>query len=172
MRSDASARFRVVQLNPRRATPFSVAPDADARAALAADLGLLSLPAYRFEGEIAPAAGQAWELRGTMRATVVQECVVTLDPVTTHLREEVRRVYSPHLDTPEAEEVEMGDENTDPLGQVIDAAEVGVESLTLALPLYPRKEGAGFDPAPAADVEDAPTRKPFAGLAALLQNRD
>lgn len=163
-------RFRVAQLNPRQPTAFVLTPDADARAAIATELSLTTLPALRFSGEINPVANDAWEVTGQLSAKVVQPCVVSLAPVKTTINEPVHRVLSPHAIMPEAEEVEMGDEEVDPLGQFIDVEAMMIEALALALPLYPRAEGAALDTV--HDPDDAETRKPFAGLADLLRNRN
>lgn len=161
-------RYRVAQLNPRQPTPFALAPDAEARSAIADELGLTALSALRFSGEIRPAQSDAWEVTGKLSAKVVQPCVVTLAPVKTALAEDVRRLFSPQAKTSEAEDVEMGDDELEPLGQFIDIEAMMIEALTLALPLYPRAAGAALD-APQED-ETAQTRKPFAGLADLLKN--
>lgn len=163
-------RYRVAQLNPRQPTAFALAPDAEARAAIAAQLGLSALPALRFTGEIRPAPSDAWEVTAKLSAKVVQPCVITLAPVKTALAEDVHRIFSPHARQPEGEDVEMGDDESELLGQFIDIETIMAEELTLALPLYPRAAGAELD-AP-QDPDDAETRKPFAGLADLLKNRD
>ena len=94
--------------------------------------------------------------------------MVTLAPVTTDLQEDVRRLFSPHVATPEADETEISDDETEPLGQFIDAEAIMAEALALALPLYPRAAGAHLD---AADPEENhEVRKPFAGLADLLKD--
>jgi len=163
-------RFRVAQLNPRHATAFELAPDAAARAAIATELDLSALPALRFGGEIRPAPHDAWEVAARLSAKVVQPCVVTLAPVKTSISEEVHRIFSPHVTTPEGDEVEMGDDELEPLGQVIDIEAMMIEALSLALPLYPRAEGAALD-----TPEDEPgeeTRKPFAGLADLMKKTE
>lgn len=165
----SQARYRVAQLNPRQPTAFALAPDAAARAAIAADLGLSALPALRFAGEISPAPSDAWEVTASLSARVVQPCVISLSPVTTTLAERVHRVFSPHATAPQGDEVEMGDDEIEPLGTVIDVEAMMIEALTLALPLYPRAKGAELDPAPEGDEE---TRKPFAGLAELMKRRD
>lgn len=163
-------RYRVAQLNPRQPTRFALAPDAAACAAIAAELDLTALPLLRLDGEIRPAQSDAWELTGQLTAKVVQPCVVTLAPVRTTLAEPVHRVYSPHAIAPEGEDIEMPDDETEPLGQFIDVEAVMIEELSLALPQYPRADGARLDSP--ADEDKAQTRKPFAGLADLLKNRD
>ncbi|WP_313352118.1 DUF177 domain-containing protein [Paracoccus sp. (in: a-proteobacteria)] len=161
-------RFRVAHLNPRQPTDFALAPDAPARAALAAELGLNALPRLGFSGHIRAVASDAWEVTGELTARVVQPCVVTLAPVQTDLREDVHRVFSPHVGTPEGEEIEMPDEEMEPLGQFIDVEAIMTETLVLALPLYPRAKGAALDASEPKPEE--PTRKPFSGLADLLKN--
>jgi uncharacterized metal-binding protein YceD (DUF177 family) len=64
----------------------------------------------------------------------------------------------------------MPDDTLEPLGQFIDLAAVMIEELALALPEYPRAEGAALD---SALDEPAPdTRRPLAGLDKLLRQRD
>ena len=67
-------------LSSRRETAFDLQPDADARAALAAQLGLDGLRKLRFVGKIAPSGARGWTLTAELGATVVQPCVVTLEP--------------------------------------------------------------------------------------------
>ncbi|QJD17834.1 YceD family protein [Paracoccus sanguinis] len=173
-----SQPLRVTQLNPRRPNPVTVAPDEAARARIAAALGLSRLPAARLEATIAATGQEAWTLTGRLTAQVVQPCVVTLAPVETAIDEPVRRVWSPYADSggdlPEGAEIEMPDDEVEPLGSVVDPGAVLVEALALALPLYPRAPGAALDAAgeAGADADDDPGRRPFAGLAALLGRRD
>ena len=163
-------RLRVAHLNPRAPTPFVLTPDADRCAAIAAELGIDGLSKLSFTGEIRAEGGDAWALTGRLQARVTQPCVVTLKPVRTSLDEEVERHYSPHVTPPEGEEVEMPDDTLEPLGQFIDLAAVMIEELALALPEYPRAEGAALDSAPDEPAPD--TRRPFAGLDKLLRQRD
>lgn len=165
-------RLRVAHLDGRAATPFAVTPDAAQRAALAAWLGISAIEALAFTGQIAPAGRTDWLLTGRLNARVVQPCVVTLAPVRTTLDDEVRRRFTPHAIDPEGDEVEMPEDDTlEPLGSHIDLGAVMIEALELALPLYPRAEGAALD-APAEDEPAEDTRKPFAGLADLLGKKD
>lgn len=111
-------------------------------------------------------------MTGQLGATVVQPCVVTLTPVTTRIETDVRRLYTPDFIDPDGDEVEMPeDDSLEPLGHQIDLSAVLIESLALALPLYPRADGAQIEtanftePGKAAMTDD--DAKPFAGLAAL-----
>lgn len=169
--SDTSA-LRVADLAQNAPTSFELRPNAPTCAALAAELGLIGLRKLRFAGQIAARGRRDWELTGTLGATVVQPCVVTLDPVTSRIDVDVRRLYVAALPEIEEEEVEMPEDDTvEPLGSVIDPGAVMAEALALALPLYPRKDGVDLNEAvfsepgvqPMTD-EDA---RPFAGLANL-----
>ena len=168
--------FRRATLAQRKPTRFDLAPDADARAAIAADLGLIALPHVRLKGELRPVGRHDFALEAELEADVVQPCVITLQPVATRLSEKVARRYLADWQPPEAEESEVPeDDTTEPLGDEIDAGAVLVEALSLALPLYPRAEGVEFDGALAAEAGAEPLTdekmKPFAGLADLLKGK-
>lgn len=171
-RPPVSLPFRVAALPSRKPTRFTLAPDAAERAAMAADLGLLGLPAFRLTGELRPVGRHDFELVADFTATVVQPCSITLEPVTTRLSEPLLRRYDADYVAPDAEEMELRDEDTvDPLPEVIDIGDVAMEALALALPLYPRALGASLDEAVFAPPGAEPLRdadlRPFAGLAAL-----
>lgn len=172
--------FRVSDLSSRRETPFDLQPDAEVRAKIAAQLNVLGVKKLRFTGEISPSGARGWALTGQLGATVVQPCVVTLDPVTTRIDEPVERRYLPaeYFDDVEpGSESEMPeDTSAEPLGTIISAQDVMVESLLLALPLYPRSENAELGEAVFTEDGVAPLKdedtKPFAGLAALRDRFD
>jgi len=163
---------RVIELRQLRdleAFAFDISPDPEEAPALARLLGARSVRKLRLAGELVRLAGGGWQLDATLGATVVQSCVVTLDPVTTRIDQPVRRLWLPETAGLPAELVvdPEEDDEIEPLGDRIDLGRVAVEALALALPAYPRKPGAALaaaadDP---AEAEDAP--KPFAALEAL-----
>lgn len=172
--------FRVAHLKSRAPTQFSLRPDAAERDAIAAELGISGIRKLVFEGQIAPSGKRGWRLRATLGATAVQECVVTLAPVVTRVDEEVTRTYVPTdqiREPEEGSEIEIPEDDTiEPLGDVISARAAMIEALALALPLYPRAEGAELGEAVFAEDGAEPLRdadlKPFAGLAALRNKLD
>lgn len=172
--------FRVSDLSTRHETTFDLQPDAPARAAISDQLGLLGLKKLRFQGTISPSGARGWSLRGKLGATVVQPCVVTLDPVTTRIDEPVERNFMPadYFEDAEAgSEMEMPeDTSSEPLGNIISAFDAMVESLVLALPQYPRTSDADLGEAVFAEDGVTPLKdedtKPFAGLAALRDQLD
>lgn len=168
--SSPALRLRVAQLNPHRPQAVDVSPDAGARAALAAEFGLIDLPALRLSGTLSAQGSRDWLFEGRLRAEAVQPCVITLAPVATRIDEALRRRWSPDVATPEGEEVEMGDDEVEPLGAVIDLGALLAEALALALPAWPRAEGAELAPPPEAPAGEG-RRKPFADLSALLARK-
>jgi uncharacterized metal-binding protein YceD (DUF177 family) len=166
-------KLRTGGLSPRKPTHFSFVPDVEARAAIAAVLDIPGVTSLHFTGVITPTGRDEMTLTGTLKASVVQACVITLAPVAARIEEDVRRRYVADLPTPEGDEAEMPeDDSTDPMPEVIDLAEVATEALALALPLYPRAPGATLGEAVFAESGVAPLAerdlKPFAGLAEKL----
>lgn len=172
--------FRVAELSARKPTRFALAPEAQARAAIARKLDLSALRKLRFEGEIAPLGKRGWQLSAHLGATLVQPCVVTLAPVTTRIDEKVLRRYLPADEMPNPEagsETEMPeDDSIDTLDEVIRVYDAMIEALALALPPYPRAEGVSLGEAVYAQDGATPLRdsdlKPFAGLAGLRDALD
>lgn len=166
--------MRVADLPQNREVLFDLRPDAEALRQIATELELKGLRKLSFRGSLKAQGARDWLLEGTLGATVIQPCVATLEPVTTRIDEPVRRLYlaDPAPILPEGEEVEMPEDDTaEPLGSTIDPYAVMVEALALALPLWPRAEGAEIgevtvtEPGRTALTKEA--MKPFAGLAGL-----
>lgn len=163
--------------------PFLLEPDAAGRAALAAELGTEQIRKLRFEGTLNPEGKAGWRLDAKLGATVVQSCIVTLEPVMTRIDAPVTRLFLPasQIETPDpGSEIEVPEgEDAEPLGSQIDLGAIMAEALSLALPAYPRKEGAELgsvihaeEGVAALSDEDL---KPFAALGALkdkLSNPD
>ncbi len=140
--------------------------------ALAVALDLTGLRKLRFEGQIAGHGATDWLLTGDLGATVTQPCAVTLAPVTTRIDVPVRRLYVrdfEEIDAPEAEMPE--DDEVEPLGAWIDPEAVMIEALSLAIPDFPRADGAELGETvltePGVDPLTDEAAKPFAGLADL-----
>ena len=138
----------VGKLSPNGAYYFDLRPDDEVLARLRDELGLLGLRKLRLHGKIVADGKKDWRLTGRLGGTVTQPCVVTLEPVTTRLEEEVTRrflkVWPPKAE--ESDEVEMPeDESIDPLREEIDLFSVLTEALALGLPVYPRAKGAAAE---------------------------
>ena len=168
-----SLLFRVVAIAGRSSTHVKFAPDAAARNAIASQLGLLKLPQMLFDGEIRPMGKRDLVLTGKLTALAIQPCSVTLEPVHSRVSEQVTRKFLADYKASEDVDVEIPDDDTlEPLGDVIDAAQIAIEALSLALPLYPRAAGVELGEVVVSPPDAAPLRdvdlKPFAALAKLM----
>ena len=163
----------MARLSPAKPYGFEIGPDAPAREAIAQELGLVDLRKLRFSGDLTARGAGDWVLRADLGATVVQRCVVSLEPVATRIDTEVTRQYLAHMDLPEpGTETEMPeDDTTEPLPEIVDLEAVMIEALSLSLPIYPRKDDADLGEAVFTEPGKTPMRdedaRPFAGLAAL-----
>ncbi len=167
-----STPLRVADLPQNAPTPFELRPGKTALEALKQELGLLGLRKLSFSGQVQAQGKRDWVLTAKLGATVVQTCVVTLESVTTRIETPVRRVFLSDWHEPDEPEFEMPeDDETEALGAEIDPAAIMVEALSLALPLYPRKDGAELGQAdytePGKQAMTDEDVKPFAGLAEL-----
>lgn len=153
-------------------TTFTLEPDADARKRIADELSLLGLRKLRLTGTATPVGKNDWHLKATLGATAVQECVVTLAPVTTRIDTDVVRSYVADMPVPTEEDFEIPEDDTvEPLPQKVVLEDLLVEALALALPDYPRAEGVELGEAlftaPGVQPMTDQDAKPLAGLAAL-----
>lgn len=144
---------------------------AQQREALARDLGIPAIERLHAEFVVKPARGGA-RVRGHVSATVVQTCVVSLDPFESAVEEDVDLRFKRHAGAAPTGEIDLdasGEDGPEPLeGDIIDIGAVAAEHLALGLELYPRKPGVAFE-----DVVEAPDEpakpSPFAGLAGLVR---
>jgi uncharacterized metal-binding protein YceD (DUF177 family) len=159
----------VVAELPDEGIEFEIVPDEATRAMLAKHAGVLAIPQLAAHVRIVREAGGA-VVNGSLRATVRQTCVITLEPFDNTVDEPISvRFVAPELmPTAPAGDVDAGtDDLPDPLvdGR-IDLASVVTEFLTLSIDPYPRKPGAVFE----APREEAVRESPFAALAKLKGN--
>jgi uncharacterized metal-binding protein YceD (DUF177 family) len=150
---------------------LNLVADEPTRQAVAKIAALAALPRLEAEFDLTR-HGDGVRVTGHVTATVVQNCVVTLDPVESSIDETVDLEFQPQDATaPGAAGLQSleADEAPEPLRDgLVDLGAVAVEFLILGIDPYPRSPGAVFD-APAA--ED-PSSHPFAALAALKSGGD
>jgi uncharacterized metal-binding protein YceD (DUF177 family) len=171
--------LRLADLASGQATSFDLMPDAAGRAAIADALGIVAIKKLRLTGQLTPQGKRDWLLTADLGASVVQDCVVTLAPVSSRIDEPVVRRYLADMPQTTGTEVEMPEDDTiEPLPSQIDLYAVLTEALALALPLYPRAAGAELGQMVYSQKGVTPltdeAAKPFAGLDALrekLQNK-
>jgi len=170
-----TSHLRLADLATRKSTVFALEPTSTERVAIADELDILGIKKLRFNGTLSPQGHKDWVLNADIGATVVQACVVTLDPVTTRIDEPVLRHYVAEMPEIEATEIEMPvDDTVEALPETVDLAAVMIEALALALPAYPRKADADLAATVFTEPGQAPMTdddaKPFAGLGALRES--
>lgn len=146
------------------------------RAALADRFGLVSLDRFHASFSLRRLRKDLIRLKGHISASLVQACVVTLEPIPAEIAEDVELDFS-ETEADPGEEIDLDAEAADgpePLiGGMIDLGEVAAEQLGLAIDPYPRKAGAEV-PAewkadPAAEPEPVAKINPFAALDKLTK---
>jgi uncharacterized metal-binding protein YceD (DUF177 family) len=175
--SHPSLIFRVADLPQKRATQIDLTADTALREQLAQQLEVDQLRKLTFKGTLAALGKTDWALSGHIGATVVQPCVVTLEPVVTRIEESVHRQYLSDWQDPEEAEVEMPEDDTsEALGTEINVLATLTEALSLAIPAYPRAEGAALGALvhaePGVEPLNEDTVRPFAGLADLKKKME
>jgi uncharacterized metal-binding protein YceD (DUF177 family) len=164
-----------------RIVEVTVAPGEAQRAAIAHWLGVERLDALKARIVLSRAGADEYAYSGSFEADVVQACVVTLEPVPSHLSGEILRKFrvlprvSPRRRKPPAEPPHAAsavidlssadDDSPELLDQpVLDLAGPLLEELSLALDPYPRAPGASFEVPP---EPEAAADNPFAVLEKL-----
>jgi uncharacterized metal-binding protein YceD (DUF177 family) len=135
------------------------------REALAERLGIIALDSLTAEIALSPAPGGALRARGTIRAEVVQACVVTLDPVPELVEEVLDWRILPAGEAASDDLDEGPDEiESEPDGSV-DLGEALAQELSLSLDPYPRAPGAELP-----DEARAAAENPFAAMRSIKKN--
>lgn len=166
-----SRPFAVDRLAARGETAATIRAETDAdRATIAARLRIPGVVALAVRWTLRSVAGGVIEATGSLDATVVQDCVVSLEPFEAAVVERFRVLFVPG-DRLEDERFDNDDPDapdTIPFeGGTIDLGEASVEQLALALDPFPRKPGATFAEEAIADgADEDETLSPFAALAA------
>jgi uncharacterized metal-binding protein YceD (DUF177 family) len=161
-----------------RTITFEASPEA--RAALAERFGLIELSAFSAKAVLRRRKDTGWiELKGTLTASVVQECVVTLEPVAAEVAGEIDELFDDSREI-DGFEVELDPvaEDPEPLeDEVLDVGEVFAQVLSLSIDPYPRAPGVPpvdrqeDDPGDEEGGGDGGQASPFAALASL-KDRD
>lgn len=144
------------------------------RSGIAKRLGVPSID--RLEAHVCISrTGAVVRAEGRLLASLVQSCVVTGDPVASHVDEPFTLLFTPEpAGSAPDEEIELGESDCDVVfydGAVIDLGSAIADTLALSLDPYPRSAGA--DAAlKEAGVLTEEQASPFAILAKLRKNED
>lgn len=166
----------LVKVGHVSANPVTVRIAADERECrdLASLWSVLSVSELKAELQIVRWKRDGLRIKGKVEATITQACVVTLDPVTSIIEEELDQIFVPegsklakHVLDPHGEMV-LDPEGPDLpetfAGDTLDAGAIIAEFAALAIDPYPRKAGAEFkDHIESTDVTDKKP-SPFAVL--------
>lgn len=172
---DSPVSFVVdVRRLPQKGFPVRFEADTLQRALLAKDHGLISVDRF-----VADLVVQTWKrdgirVSGTVDADVVQECIVTLEPLPAQVHETIDALFVPEwspLARPDHEDGEMflSAEGPDAPeifdGESVDTGALAEEFFGLALDPYPRKPGAELS----KEGENGVGSSPFASLRGRLR---
>lgn len=147
----------LVKVGHISANPVDVHLEADAKElkALAETWNVLSVKALRADLQISRWKRDGVRVKGRVKANIVQECVVTLEPVPSAIDETFEQIFVPENSklarraANDAGEMVLDPDGPDLpesfVGDTIDAGEVVTEFAALAIDPYPRKEGIEFD---------------------------
>lgn len=154
---------------PAHGLDLRVEPSEAERASLARHLAVLAVPEFSAKLHVAPEGRDGLRVTGTIEATVVQTCGVTLEPFEAPVKEAVDVHFVPAGTAvpPAAEDDESYDPPDEIVNGGIDVGALATEFLALGIDPYPRKPGAVFE----APAEDAAAASPFSALS-RLKDRD
>lgn len=145
----------------------TVSANADERAALAKRFGLVEIGGLEARYTLRRDAIGV-RAKGRLTADVVQSCVVTAEPLPTHVAEDFDIRFVPE-GSQDGDEVELSESECDTVfftGGTIDLGEAAAETLALALDPFPRSPAA-VEALKDAGVLSEEEAGPFGALAAL-----
>jgi hypothetical protein len=161
--SPVSFNVNVARL-PQKGMPVVIEANEKQLAALAEEHGLLSVKNFRAELHVGSWKRNGVKVSGVVAADIVQACVVTLEPLDTHIEEEVSGLFLPEdsklgrLGFEGGGEIMLDAEGPDSpeifSGNTIDVGALAEEFFGLAIDPYPRKGGVALE-APASDAGEA-----------------
>lgn len=128
------------------------------RDALAKRLNVSAVDALNAHIVLERTAGHVITVAGALKADITQECVVTLEPIKSHIEDSFDAFFSEQTDAvsfakakrdkivenqdPEAPFLDEKDDPERVVDGMIDLGEVVTQYLSLSIDPYPRKEGA------------------------------
>jgi uncharacterized metal-binding protein YceD (DUF177 family) len=147
----------LVKVGNVSANPVDVHLEADKQElqALAETWDVIAVEDFRAELQIGRWKKDGVRVKGRVRASIVQACVVTLEPVPSKIDETFEQIFVPENSKlarrPANNTGEMVLDPDGPdmpesfVGDTIDAGEVVTEFAAMAIDPYPRKEGVAFE---------------------------
>lgn len=181
--SPVSFRVNVARL-PQRGMPVVIDASEEQRNALAAEHGLEAVQRFRADLAVTLWKRNGVRVVGSVKAKIVQTCVVTLDPLESEVDEEIDSVFLPEDSKLGREgfghggEIILDAEGDDSpetfAGEWIDVGALAEEFFGLGIDPYPRKPGLESEETAPAEEADTPDEGSLAGKlkAALARKTD
>jgi len=159
---------------PKSGMHVAIEADAEQRKALAAAHGLQAVERFVASLDVTAWKKGGVRVKGNMHASVVQECIVTLEPVTGSIDETVSATFLPEgsrLAVPSySAEGEIlldpeGDDSPELFsGDTVDVGQLAEEFFALGIDPYPRKQGVSLDVDGGDDEKRGPLHDKLAAL--------
>jgi hypothetical protein len=175
-KSPVSFKVSVVRL-PKKGMPVSLDAEPEQLAALAREHGLLDVKRFHADLTVSPWKRDGVSVSGRVDGDIVQECVVTLEPIDAHVEEEISAVFVPEdsrlgrFDEHSGGEMVLDPEGPDApesfSGTTIDVGALAEQFFALGIDPYPRKEGVETFEAGDKEEDDRPSGILAEKLAAL-----
>ena len=147
---------------------------ADECTVLAKRFAILDVTSLTAKVKVKPMThGDLIRVSGSLQASVVQACVVTLVQVPQQVQEEFDLTFAPSVGE-DGLEIDIDLSQDDPpepiLDGKIDLGEIVAEYLALGIDPFPRADGAEFvEISEDCELEEAPQPSPFAVLSSLTK---
>jgi hypothetical protein len=152
--SPVSFRASIVRL-PQKGMPVTIVADETQRHRLAEEHGLLGVSSFRAELTVSNWKSDGVKVSGQVSGDITQACVVSLDPIESHVEAEISALFVPEgsrlakVHTGHREEIVLdadGPDSPEPFsGDSIDVGALAEEYFVLAIDPYPRKEGVHLE---------------------------
>jgi hypothetical protein len=188
-----SVYLRVDEIPEKGLKSYKIEASEEARQAVSRRVDVIAISRLEAVFDILPTQGNVFHVIGRFQAEIEQACVVTTEPILTHIEENLeawfvdesagvmhfakKRKEHETQKTKGHVEVEMVDESQDP-DQVqngeIDLGELVVQHLSLAIDPYPHKEGVHYEYTDEGQKTSEPAqsrRNPFEALKDWKENR-
>ncbi len=164
---------------PQKGITLKIGTDEKERVALAKGHELEAVNAFSAEFLLTPWKKDGIRVRGRIDAEIVQSCVVTLEPLTNIVAEEIDTIFVPEnsrlarIQLDESGEMLLDAEGADIpetfVGDKIDIGAVAEEFFDLAIDPYPRKPGLPEESEPLIFGEDGADQEPVSPFAKLSE---
>lgn len=161
LETEWSVLFDVHEMD-RAEVALMIAPDDEARARLCQRLGVVKVDLLEADIRVSHHSGEvAYTVQGQIRADLTQECVVSLEPVHSHIEDEfeawfadaeaaisIAKARHEKLSEKGHGELPVLDEKDDPEPLIegkIDLGELVTQYVSLSINPYPHAEGVEFE---------------------------